>query len=597
MELWEKNLEMMRCKAPELAAWIQGCTAFEGLSVEPAKNGEPIVKRDGVCLHSSYDPSREAAGWRGSLNIDPGLPLTVLGLGFGYHLEALAEAGYRGVVVEPDPALFSLALRNRDLSTVMEHFRFLVGVPLETMRRSHRDLLAGQTAVHPASLRSSPDYIGALAGYASSLNLVRRGGLKILLVNPIYGGSLPAAHHCASALELMGHEVEVFAAESFAKGMALADDFGRPDNRKTYLGEMASFLSRAVEMKACEFGPDLVLALAQAPLLPPALARLEQLGIPTAFWFVEDYRLLPYWRDVAAAYSYFFVIQKGEFPAELAKCGVRHHAYLPTAASPAVHAPIELSESERIEYGSPLSFVGAGYYNRQRLFRGLIDYPFKIWGSDWPLELPLANCIQRNAARIDTDTCVRIFNASAINLNLHSSTHLNGVDPDGDFVNPRTFEIACCSAFQLVDRRSLMPELFADDDLETFGSLPELRDKIDHFLTRPEDRQRSARKGRDRVMAEHTYQARMEELLALMITRFPAIAEKQQGRLKKQESFMTAMAEHHGMHDLLGRIPPGKAVTLEDIFREIGTNKGKLSRAEKIFLMLKNIEVVQVGAQ
>jgi len=597
MKLWERNLEALRCKDPDLAARIQVGTACQGLSVEPAKNGAPIVKRDGVCLHSSYDPVREAAGWRGSLSTDPSLPLTVLGLGFGYHLEALAEAGYHGVVVEPDPALFSLALHHRDLTTVMERFRFLVGVPLETMQRSHRDLLAGQIAAHPASLRSSPDYIGTLAGYAASLNLVRRGGLKILLVNPIYGGSLPAAHHCASALELMGHEVEVFAAESFAKGMALADEFSRPDHRKAYLGDMASFLSRAVEMKAFEFGPDLVLALAQAPLLPPALDRLEQMGIPTAFWFVEDYRLLPYWRDVAASYSYFFAIQKGEFPAELVKSGVRHQAYLPTAASPAVHAPIELSETEREEYGSPLSFVGAGYYNRQRFFRGLIDYPFKIWGSDWPLELPLLNCIQRSAARIDTDTCVRIFNASAINLNLHSSTHLNGVDPDGDFVNPRTFEIACCSAFQLVDRRSLMPELFAEGDLETFGSLPELRDKIDHFLTSPEARQSSAHKGRNRVMAEHTYQARMEELLALMISRFPSIAEKQQGRLNKQESFRVAMAEHYGMRDLLDRLPSGKAVSLEDIFREIGTNKGKLSRAEKIFLMLKNIEVVQVGAQ
>lgn len=597
MELWERNLEVLRRKAPDLAACVQDCATFDGLAVEPAKNGEPIVKRNGICLHSSYDPSREAVGWLGSLNTDPSVPLTVLGLGFGYHLEALAGAGCHGVVVEPDPALFCLALRNRDLTAVMEHFRFLVGVPLEAMRRSHRDLLAGQTAVHPASLRSSPDYIAPLADYASSLNLVRRGGLKILLVNPIYGGSLPAAHHCASALELMGHEVEVFAAESFAKGMALAEEFSRPDHRKTYLGEMATFLSRAVEMKAIEFGPDLVLALAQAPLLPPALGRLEQLGIPTAFWFVEDYRLLPYWRDVAASYSYFFAIQKGEFPAELAKSGVRHQAYLPTAASSAVHASIELSDSERAEYGSPLSFVGAGYYNRQRFFRGLIDYPFKIWGSEWPLELPLSNCIQRNAARIDTDTCVRIFNASAINLNLHSSTHLNGVDPDGDFVNPRTFEIACCSAFQLVDRRSLMPELFAEGDLETFGGLPELRDKIDHFLANPEERLRSALKGRDRVMADHTYQARMEELLALMITQFPAIAERQQGRLDKQESFMAAMNEQHGMRDLLGRIPPGKAVSLEDIFREIGTNKGKLSRAEKIFLMLKNIEVVQVGAQ
>jgi spore maturation protein CgeB len=296
---------------------------------------------------------------------------------------------------------------------------------------------------------------------------------------------------------------------------------------------------------------------------------------------------------VAAGYSYFFAIQKGDFPAELAKSGVRHQSYLPTSAAPEVHTAIELTVAEREEFGSPLSFVGAGYYNRQRFFRGLIDYPFKIWGSEWPLELPLSQCIQRNAARIDTETCVKIFNASAINLNLHSSMQLKGVDPEGDFVNPRTFEIASCSAFQLVDRRSLLPDLFAEDDLETFGSLPELRDKIDHFLADPEAGQASAGKGRERVMAEHTYKARMEELLALMITAFPVIAEKQQQRLGTQGAFLTEMSSHKGMRDILARLPAGKAVRIDDIFREIQTNQGELSRTEKIFLMLKNIEVVR----
>jgi spore maturation protein CgeB len=595
MEIWDRNLEVLQRRNPELAARVLGCAAAEGLSIELAKNGQPIVKRDGICLHSSYDPSREAAGWAEKLDCDLNAPLTVLGLGLGYQVKALAECGFGGAFVEPDPALFRLALTHLDLTRVLEQFQPLVDIPLDQMRRAHRDLLAGASVPHPASLRANPAYFAELDTYTRTLRLARKGGLKILVVNPIYGGSLPAAHHCASALELMGHEVQVYAAESFAKGMELADQFTRPNHRKSFLGDMASFLSRGVELKAREFEPDLVLALAQAPLQPATLAILEQMGIPTAFWFVEDYRLLPYWRDVAAGYSYFFAIQQGDFPGELAKSGVRHQAYLPTAAAPAVHTAVELSAAEREEFGSPLSFVGAGYYNRQRLFRALTDYSFKIWGSDWPLELPLSQCIQRSAARIDTETCVKIFNASAINLNLHSSMHHKGVDPDGDFVNPRTFEIACCSAFQLVDRRGLMSGLFAEDDLETFASLPELRDKIDHFLANPEAGRITAEKGRVRVLAEHTYQARMEELLALMIGAFPIIAEKQHHRIANRDAFLAEMGKDKGMRDVLARMPPGKAVRLDDVFREIQTNQGELSRTEKIFLMLKNIEVVRVG--
>lgn len=597
MKYWDRNLEVLHRWGPELTALVKVAAEHEELSVVAAKNGEPIVKRRGVLLHSSYDPSSEAAGWLASINCDPSQPLTILGLGLGYQIRALAEAGFRGAFIEPDPVMFRLALQHLDLTMVLDRFQPLVGIPLEKMRRAHRDLLAGETVIHPASLRTNPGYFGELADFARDLAQVRKGGLKILLVNPVYGGSLPAARHCAAALEQLGHEVKVFTADSFAAGMKLSADFRGAEQRKNFLSGMEAYLAQSVELMASDFEPDLLLALAQAPLNQHTLARLKQMGIPTAFWFVEDYRVLPYWREVAAGYSYFFAIQQGDFSAELSSSGARHHSYLPTAASPEIHAPMILSAAEQEEFGAPLSFVGAGYYNRQIFFRGLVDYSFKIWGSDWPLALPLAPFIQQDAARIDTETCVKIFNASPINLNLHSSTHHEGVDPAGDFVNPRTFEIACCSAFQLVDRRSLMSGLFAADEMETFAGMSDLRDKIDHFLDNPEARHTIAGKGRRRVLAEHTYRARMEELLALMIREFPIIAEKQLNRLASREAFLTEATEHEGLSDILAKTPPGRSFTLQDIYLAIENNRGELSRAEKIFLMLKNIEVAQVVNQ
>ncbi len=265
--------------------------------------------------------------------------------------------------------------------------------------------------------------------------------------------------------------------------------------------------------------------------------------------------------------------------------------YLPTAAAPEIHLPVELSPEEREKYGSPLSFVGAGYYNRRMLFRGLSDYPFKIWGSDWPLAPPLDRLIQLNAARIDTETCVRIFNASTINLNLHSSLSHEGVVPDGDFVNPRTFEIASCGAFQLADRRTLLGELFEEGELELFGDLAELRGKIDHYLDRPEERSRIAGLGRRRVLAEHTYLRRMEELLAVMLADQPAMAEKHRSRLEEQERLRAGIDHQEGLRELLDRLPPAVPPTLTDIYGALREGEGSLSRAEKIFLALKNVEL------
>ncbi len=590
MELFEKNLITLHRVDPALAdVMSRELPLREDISLELARNGRAIVNKGGILLHSAYDPEKEAATWVSSAIRGVPRSLCVLGCGVGYHLKELANAGYRGTFIEPDPTLFRLALEHLDLTTVLAQFRPLVGIPLEKLRRAHGELLAGETVPHPASLRTNSLYFSAVVEYARAVALTRKGGLKILLINPLYGGSLPAARHSTAALRKLGHTVDVFASEAFAPGYEFAGEFSMPAHRKKFNSGLVSLLGEGIELKAREFEPDLILALAQAPLHHPTLGRLEELNIPTAFWFVEDYRALPYWRDLAAGYGYFFGIQQGEFFTELKRSGVTHYSYLPTAAAPDIHTPIKLTKTEQDEYGSPLSFVGSGYNNRQRFFRGLTDHSLKIWGSDWPLTQPLAPFIQREAARVESETCVTIFNASAINLNLHSSTYLEGIDPNGDFVNPRTFEIASCAAFQLVDRRSLMPDLFKEDELETFGSMEELRSKIDRYLADPDARQKVAERGRARVLAEHTYEARMEELLSLMICAYPCIVERRDARQQSRQMLREELAPLPGMGPILNALPAEENIDLELICDTIRRNQTVLSRTERIFLMLDTI--------
>lgn len=589
MSFFAHNMRVLERVAPALARTMAQAGPYVAGTVERARSGAPTLKAGGILLHSAYDPEREAADWVAPLAVPPEEPLTVLGMGLGYHLRRLAAAGVSGTVIEPSPELFRLALEQSDLTSALERFRPLVGVPVGTLRRAHRDQLAVRTVSHPASRRLAPDYIAPLEEYAGALGAVRRGGLRILVVNPVSGGSLPAARHCTAALRSLGHEVMVFAAEEFAAGMEFCDRFTHDDHRKTALLGLENYLSDAVAMMAAECQPDLVLALAQAPLVTPALRQLSAMGIATAFWFVEDYRLLRYWRRVAPDYGCIFTIQQGEFEEELRQCGARHHAYLPTAAAPEIHRPLQLTPQERDEYGADLSFVGAAYHNRLRFFRGLLDHQLQIWGSGWPLTPPFAAAVRRQGERIDTETCVRIFNATAINLNLHSSTCHEGVDPAGDFVNPRTFELASCGAFQLVDRRRHLPDLFTDEEQQTFITLAELRDQIDHYRTRPDERRELAARARRRTLAEHTYEARMEELLAVMVGAYPDILARRDDRTGRTAASRTSLADLPGMAPILERIPPDRHVDLPAIYEAIGSGTGTLTREERIFLMLRNI--------
>lgn len=340
--------------------------------------------------------------------------------------------------------------------------------------------------------------------------------LRVLVVLPLYGGSLPIGRYAATALRQLGHAVDVFEAPAFygaftaLKGLRVSSE-----RYETLEHSFLQLIAQAIRAKVETFEPDLVLCLAQAPVSRQLLKSLARDKVVTAMWFVEDFQVFPYWRAFAPLYDFFFVIQKEPFLEKLAAVGARA-SYLPMAALPSFHRPLgedELCAAERRHYGSAVSFLGAGYPNRRLAFRQLSHLDFKIWGSDWDGEAVLAPFVQEGGVRIDPEQAVKIFNASAINLNLHSSIQARELVPAGDFVNPRTFEIACCGAFQVVDRRGLLPELFRDDELATFTSMPELLEAINHYLTFPDERRALAMRGRARVLAEHTYQHRMAALI------------------------------------------------------------------------------------
>ncbi len=347
------------------------------------------------------------------------------------------------------------------------------------------------------------------------------GGIRVLVVLPMYGGSLPVGRWCCSALARLGHTVEVFEAPDFYPSFTALKKLRVTSDRLDHLERaFLQVVSQAVLAKAETFEPDLVLCPAQAPLGRRALTRLRRDGVKTAMWFVEDFRLFTYWEAFAPLYDVFAVIQKEPFLGKLAEIGVENVLYLPLAADPDFHAPLELSPVERRKFGADVSFLGAGYANRRVAFRRLLPYDFKIWGSDWDGDAALSSRLQLGGRRVTPEEAVKIFNATRVNLNLHSSIDPKKLVSGGDFVNPRTFELAMCGAFQLVDERTLLPELFGADELAVFHDMDELEEMLREYLRAPEKRASMAEKARKRALAGHAYTDRMESLLAFVAERF-----------------------------------------------------------------------------
>ena len=488
MNIFNENIARLSTRNPDLAASTKSAGGGT-LTVEPARNGAPSAQRAGRWIHSAYDPIREAETWADTHapSCQAGETIVIAGIGLLYHVEALRKS------LSPDCAIavlipnideFHDALSARSLGSWSEHITWLFGRPSESAQKLAATGRPLRCLSYTPAAQPDADF------HQTFQQILRRniashtgGQLTITLVGPIYGGSLPIARYVKRALETLGHKVQWIDHSLHAPSYEAMGTLKDARNRQLMQSRMAEVLSQWTLASLAESPPDLVLSLAQAPLTLPVLEHLRKKKLLTAMWFVENYRHLTYWQQLAPGYDYWFVFQRGQCPDAFRQAGARNVSYLPMAADPAIHHPMTLSVEDRRDYGADVSFVGAGYANRRRLFPALLRHPwsFKLWGNEWEGANDLQSVLQLNGARIDTPTCVKVFNATTVNLNLHSTTGV-GVDPQADFVNPRTFELAACGAFQLVDHRSLLPEFFSAQEIVSFQTFDEVPGLVGQWL-------------------------------------------------------------------------------------------------------------------
>lgn len=561
--------------------------------------GQPSLTVDGVPLQHLVDPVADATRWARQtverLEAVAATRVVIVGFGLGYHLEALAER-FAGaiVVVEPDVAILHAALSARDLGSLLRRIELAVDVddgPAKDDNTGARTLVIAHA---PALLLPGGAHRRALQTWQAR---AARSGLrlKVLVVSPLYGGSWPIAGYAARALTELGHETHFLDLAPFHDAFQGLERFGaRRANRRVLESGFCDVMAAGIAATVDAVEPDLVLALAQAPLNATALDAIGKRGVLRALWFVEDYRVMTYWRELARHYDHVFTIQTDACLDALAQVTDARLGYLPCGFDPRVHRPLDLTAAERDEYGSDVSFFGAGYRNRRIALKRFLDLDFKIWGSDWGGAEGLTRVLQRNGGRVDTEDSVKIFNASKINLNLHSSTYHEGVDPRGDFVNPRTFELAGTGAFQIVDQRTLLPALFGSTDLAIASSVAEMRAMTDHYLAHEDERLALAVRARERALAQHTYTRRMEDLLAAVV------GSAQEQLLAKRRTVTVGDVARSGKGELerfLGRFDPHTPFTIDRLAASLATREGALSEPEAIFLFLHQFDELYLREQ
>ncbi|MDR1043614.1 MAG: glycosyltransferase [Candidatus Adiutrix sp.] len=506
--------------------WLGLEREYSALAEVTAENGQAVVVVSGQSQASRRDPRQDAERWlarqRESGLLDGGgEDLLLFGLGSPWPAALiLAESRKRLLLYEPDPAVLLAVLSRRDFSRELADGRLKMLSPWHLAKGLK---LPAGILVHPPAQRRQ----------AGSLMLLRRlAGEKIrdlaalkrpprlMIVPPLSGGSWPVAVSLARAAEGAAYETLFL---DWDEDLRRLENEARR-NGGAQLNKLFEKTGRLAAGEAAAFQPDLILALAQAPLDGPALTRLRDQGpAPLVFWLVEDFRYFSYVAELAPAYDLLFHIQEGLIEKSLRDWGLARAHYLPLAADPGLFRP-DLSVPP--EFQADLSFMGAGYPNRRRLLSRLAeDYwprsgraaeAFKVFGSGWAGADPaLKKRLFEGGRRVSLAECALIYAGGRVNLNLHSSFSSRAeLNPESRFVNPRTFELAAAGALQLVDERPLLAPLFSEGrELAVFRDYRELPDMIDHYLNNPEAGREMGQAARARVLKEHSYRHRLAAIL------------------------------------------------------------------------------------
>ncbi|EXX89086.1 spore maturation protein [Paenibacillus darwinianus] len=307
------------------------------------------------------------------------------------------------------------------------------------------------------------------------------------------------------------------------QGFEAIDD-GVADGLEQNVSELYTASPERMYEQAALVRPDLVLVMNGLHVFPAdhpdRLDAVRALGIRTAVWFADD----PYMTEetVKLAPRYDTVVTHELSTAGLYRqigCGDVH--YMPLAADAGRFKPMPIGP----EYRSDVCFIGQAFRNRAALFDaaapGLKGLNVRIFGGLWD-RLRTYRRLKPSIRLgwLPVDESVRYYNGAKIVINVHrtaeaGSDNRNALRLPGRSINPRTFEIAACGAFQLTDRREDLERYYRPGiELETFESPAELVTKIRHYLEHEEERGRIAARGLARTLREHLYPARVNRLLS-----------------------------------------------------------------------------------
>lgn len=536
----------------------------------PGEKGRPVT------LHSPREAWKEAEVLAGRAPLAPSRPLLALGLGLGYHVLRLIprlDPKQTLVIVEREPEIFWAALQTLDLTPLLSRPHTTLVIHPDALKvishmqeRLHLGNGGGTPVLwgHPASLRAANGfYQEVIAAFQAPRSApsrtygLKKEKLRVLVVNPDYF-LIPEV---TNALKQLGHELQVFL---FDKRRDQGEEV-----LQRILERVAAFAPDLV-FTINHLGFD------REGLLMEALNRLR---LPSVSWYVDSPAIiLNLYAGPKSDLSYIFVWDPTYVP-EVKALGFSQVYTLPLGTDPETFSPQpaaalehwrapvsfvgnsmtqplakklkrlpahpelmemfrqlreayqaqpfrrldlllkekgwaehpyirQLSVSQKTDLEAGIIWAATRDY-RLACVRQLALFQPTIYGDDGWQEL-LGNAFRLGPIVNYYNDLPSIYGATTINFNA-TSLQMKAA------VNQRVFDVPAAGGFLITDFKEQLAEVLEPGKESVCYHHPgEIPDLVRFYLAHPEARRRIVAQGRARVLGEHTYRHRLQEMLTVL---------------------------------------------------------------------------------
>ncbi|MFC3884430.1 glycosyltransferase [Bacillus songklensis] len=261
------------------------------------------------------------------------------------------------------------------------------------------------------------------------------------------------------------------------------------------------------------FQPDTMLTMIGDRFSLEKLHYIQKQGIKTLVWLTEDPYYIDCTKTYAPWYDYIFTIEK-QAVSVYEELGHHRVYYLPLGTNDGVF------HSRNMAPKYDISLIGFPYRNRIALIERILkDTPFTVAVvGRWKGMIKNTPRLYLFNGWFPPYKTAHFYNGSKVNLNTlrdaKEEMNENSLNIPNGSINNRTFDIAACEAFQIVQHsEGITPFFEPDRDIVTFHDEEDLLKKLFYYMDLDQERNAIARRAADKTKHYHTFLHRLAYMI------------------------------------------------------------------------------------